>query len=254
MVFAEFNEPRLQRKLATKIPHPRINPMGGAAANRSATVLLSTPSTTRSFKSGTQAAVDRVMRGVVVQDDRGLASSSLLEELNRVKRRNVELSHALEDKTAQLEEALKQVSGLKRASQKVKKQLVASRMEESKCQIKLKDAVKVIGEAKKKLKHVMDDHKKLQKKLSESKKSPRFTEASARPILIQAKERFGGDQRKRAPWMYQESHEEEEESKQCTGSEELQFSCQLSGKEQDQLGWKLFQDLIDDLMIRDGCK
>lgn len=78
----------------------------------------------------------------------------------------------MEDKTARLKEAMKQVSGLKMASQKVKKQLEASRMEESKCQIKLKDAVKVIEEAKKKLKHVMDDPKQLVKSYQNQKRVP----------------------------------------------------------------------------------
>ena len=91
MVFTESNEPRLQQKIATNILRTRINPIGGAVANRSATVLLSTPSMLRSFKSGKQAAVDSVGRGVAVQDDGELISSSLLDELKRVKRRDVEL-------------------------------------------------------------------------------------------------------------------------------------------------------------------
>nr|CCA20613.1 AlNc14C98G5963 [Albugo laibachii Nc14] len=133
-VFTESNQPRLQPNIACIAAQSNIDRIGSVMATQSTTALVSAQSTTRSPKSWTQSAVDRVGSGVLVQNVENLASLSLLDELNRVKKINAELSKALEDKTAQLDRALKDISGLIMANQKVSKRLESTRIEKEVCQ------------------------------------------------------------------------------------------------------------------------
>ena len=118
----------------------------------------------------------------------------------------------------------------------------------------------------------MDDHKKLERRLAESKSCARIIESPARQMVTKANGhtfrewhgqfqdkievisglshgmKSGDGHIKQNDRMLQE-YKEEEKLNEWTRNEQFQ----KSENEQNQLGWKLFQDLIDDLKLKDGC-
>ena len=118
----------------------------------------------------------------------------------------------------------------------------------------------------------MNDHKKLEERLAKSMSCARFIESPALPIGIKVKEqsfkewhgqceerievnsglshgmKSDDGQIKQIDRMLQEDIEEEKFN-EWTRNEEFQNS----EIERNQLEWKLFQDLIDDMKLKDEC-
>nr|CCA24695.1 AlNc14C254G9683 [Albugo laibachii Nc14] len=176
---------KTRQSSATGTPPSTAKRVGGGYVPSVST--RATPRTTSTepvtARAPRRATGDRVGSSGVERTD-GSASQSVLEELNELKKRNVELSQALEEKTLQLENALQEVSLLKMANQEVSNQLEAFRMEEEAWQKELDEALNVIERAE----NSMDVEMKLED--SALTKGEDRIEAPALTIGTQAKEHY----------------------------------------------------------------
>nr|CCA25515.1 AlNc14C303G10407 [Albugo laibachii Nc14] len=248
---------------ATRTPPSTAKRVGGgyvpSVSSRATRRTTSTePVTARTPRTVRRTTGVRVGSSGVERTD-GSAAQSLLKELNQVKRKNAELSQALEEKTLQLNNALQEVSLLKMANQGVSKQLEACRMEQEAWKNELDKAFNVIEGAEKD----MDVEMKLE--VSALTKSEDRIEAPALTIGIQAKEHYFSENEYKDEAFSELSYgkksggiqfnedartlqkcDEENSSNKSKGIDELKRISLLSEQEQDQIFWDLFQEFYEE--------